>query len=307
MSSLIRINEMLKEALESDINEDDFTDRVDANFNTSLYEYGVVRNPKNDMTLIGNKPVDGEYTDYTVFYISLNDVKEVLSDMEEGFFDYIDEDKEEVLSNLDNENLARYIQSINSYNGWWSDQAYYSEISDDTKQRVLAKRKANADKAVSKLNKSLKLMAKKDIGTPKEIKITLTYGSADVYKDSYEEGELGYVNSWNNDRAHSFTLALDNSLADTLADKMGEYLYCPWITKDNIMIIVEEDGNIRLEFGTVENEEGNEPFDSEWKDYKAGKINLYAVNASIRTEIAEGDKPYFIQACRKAGIDVEEW
>ena len=186
-------------------------------------------------------------------------------------------------------------------------EALLSEISDDTKQRVLAKRKANADKAVSKLNKSLKLMAKKDIGTPKEIKITMTYGSADVYEDSYEEGDLGHANYWNNDRAHSFTLALDNSLADTLVDEMGEYLYCPWITKDDIGIIVEKDGNIRLEFSTVENEEGSEPFDSEWKDFKAGKINLYAVYASIRTEIAEGDKPYFIQACRKAGIGVEEF
>lgn len=43
------------------------------------------------------------------------------------------------------------------------------------------------------------------------------------------------------------------------------------------------------------------------QNFKAGKINLYAVDASIRTEIAEGDKPYFIQACRKAGIGVEEF
>ena len=79
------------------------------------------------MTLIGTKPTsDGIYDDYVVMYISLDDVKDVLeNNMEDGFFEYIDEPKEEVLSNLDNENLADYICSINSYNGWWSDQAYY--------------------------------------------------------------------------------------------------------------------------------------------------------------------------------------
>ena len=126
-----RKSERLSRRFEShdDINEDEFTDRVDADFDISLYDYGVVRNPKNDMTLIGRKPGDdGSYTDYTVMYISFDDVKDVIENtMEDGFFDYIGETKEEVLSNLDNDTLAIYIQSINSYNGWWSDQTYYYE------------------------------------------------------------------------------------------------------------------------------------------------------------------------------------
>ena len=100
--------------------------KVDVNFDISLYEYGVVRNPENDMTLIGKTPNDsGEYTDYTVMYISLDDVKDVLADMEDSFFEYIDSSKETMLANLTNDNLATTIMDINHYNGWWSDQAYY--------------------------------------------------------------------------------------------------------------------------------------------------------------------------------------
>lgn len=118
-----RINEA-----DDDINEEEFTDRVDANFDISLYEYGVVRNPKNDMTLIGRKPTDeGVYSDYAIMYISLEDVREVLEDMDDSFYRTIDADKETVLANLDNEHLAIHIMDINMENGWWSDQAYYME------------------------------------------------------------------------------------------------------------------------------------------------------------------------------------
>lgn len=125
-------DESKKKRNESDevdsIHEEEFTDRVDANFDISLYDYGVVRNPKNNMTLIGRKPNDeGGYSDYTVMYISFDDVKDVLEDMDDSFFRSIDEDKETVLKNLNNENLAQYIMDINFENGYWSDQAYYYE------------------------------------------------------------------------------------------------------------------------------------------------------------------------------------
>ena len=117
-----------KSVNENELNQEEFTDRVDADFDTSLYEYGVVRNPKNDMTLIGRNPGDdGLYTDYAVMYISIEDVKEVLEEMEEGFYSFIGEPKEEVLARLSNDLLAINIMDINMYNGWWSDQAQYQE------------------------------------------------------------------------------------------------------------------------------------------------------------------------------------
>ena len=117
----------LKEEIDNDLNEDEFTDRVDVSFDISLYDYGVVRNPQNDMTLIGTTPNDeGGYSDYTVMYISLDDVKDVLeNNVDDGFFSFIDANKEEYTNSLQNDNLATAIMDINHYNGYWSDQAYY--------------------------------------------------------------------------------------------------------------------------------------------------------------------------------------
>lgn len=115
-----------KESLE-ELNEEEYTDRVDADFDISLYEYGVVRNPQNDQTLIGIKPSDdGLYTDYAVTYISLDDIKEVIENMEDGFFTYIDQPKEEILEILNNDHIAPYIQYVDSYNGYFRDQFYES-------------------------------------------------------------------------------------------------------------------------------------------------------------------------------------
>lgn len=115
-----------KESLE-ELNEEEYTDRVDVDFDISLYEYGVVRNPQNDQTLIGIKPSnDGLYTDYAVTYISLDDIKEVIENMEDGFFNYIDQPKEEILEILNNDHIAPYIQYVDSYNGYFRDQFYES-------------------------------------------------------------------------------------------------------------------------------------------------------------------------------------
>jgi hypothetical protein len=118
----------------NDVCETDFPDRVDRDFEKSLYECGVVRNPENDMTLIGKTPTDeGVYDDYVVMYISLEDVKDVLEDMSDDFYEYIDDTKDHVLSTLDNDNLASIIQSIDAYNGYWIDQARYMEGCRDKK------------------------------------------------------------------------------------------------------------------------------------------------------------------------------
>ena len=120
-----------------DLNEDEFSDRVDVNFDISLYEYGVVRNPENDMTLIGTKPTDeGVYSDYAVTYISLDDVKEVIADMEDGFFEFIDQPKEEILQILTNEHLAPYIQYVDAYNGYWNAQFNLREDKQDALNRL---------------------------------------------------------------------------------------------------------------------------------------------------------------------------
>lgn len=111
------------------LSKTDFTDKVDVNFYISLLEYGVVRNPQDGMTLLGSKVGEDEFgnprfINYDYNYISVDDVKEALSDIAEGFWSFIgEENPEQVLNTLDNNNLSYWIMSINQYNGYFSPTA----------------------------------------------------------------------------------------------------------------------------------------------------------------------------------------
>lgn len=102
-----------------DYKEEDYTDRVDANFDISLFEYGIVRNPKDNSVIFGESPNGdtGLYEDYSFGTISYEDVKDAIEEMEDGFFEFIDTPKEELLKEITPNYLAYYIMSMNHYNG----------------------------------------------------------------------------------------------------------------------------------------------------------------------------------------------
>ena len=89
--------------------ETEFTDRANIGLNAAVFEYGIIRNPKNGLTLF--KQGD----DYCAVTISLLDIKEALKDASEGFFDYIGSELGTELERLDNNTLALMIQSLNAY------------------------------------------------------------------------------------------------------------------------------------------------------------------------------------------------
>jgi len=106
-----------------------YTDRIDVNTQISLYEYGIIRNPVNGKTIIC-KNYFMEHTKehkpeiYSIF-ITFEEVKEVLEfEMKEGFFDYIGENKETVLKNLDNNYLTIYLFSIWQWNDYMNLNGY---------------------------------------------------------------------------------------------------------------------------------------------------------------------------------------
>ena len=102
-----------------------YTDKVDVNTQISLYEYGIIRNPKNGRTIFvvntnelnQTFPEDGPFKPrFVVTYISLEDVVEALTEIENGFFDFIGADnRHEYIMGLDKDNLAHEIQSLLSY------------------------------------------------------------------------------------------------------------------------------------------------------------------------------------------------
>jgi N12 class adenine-specific DNA methylase len=106
-----------------------YTDRIDVNEDISLHEYGIIRNPKNDRTIFCTNP-NVDYPEksyryeYVIDFISLQDVKEVLEDINKGFFDFIGSDRETEIEQLYNDNLAYMIFSINQYDGSFTPYYY---------------------------------------------------------------------------------------------------------------------------------------------------------------------------------------
>lgn len=105
-----------------------------------------------------------------------------------------------------------------------------------------------------------------------QYKIRVDYADVDVHEDSWEEGELDYVNSWdlNHELANKTFNTVDElikAVADTsfcFSDDKGYYAYI--------------DGHIDTD-ATV-NADNEEPSNEEYEAWKRGEIMLY--NAYLR-------------------------
>lgn len=110
--------------------EKGYTDRVDATYEISLYEYGFVRNPDTNDVIVCLNPSDdyeqsigAELSDpenapqlvHTT--ITLEEVREYLNEIAGGFWSFIGADKEKYLQGLDNSYLADAIFSVNQWDG----------------------------------------------------------------------------------------------------------------------------------------------------------------------------------------------
>jgi predicted transcriptional regulator len=100
---------------------DTHIDTVDADFITSLYEYGIARNPKTGETIFcrtaGYREDGIELTEhrYTTMNITIEDVKEDLNEIDPGYFSFIGSDLQTELTRLSNGHLSGTILSMNQY------------------------------------------------------------------------------------------------------------------------------------------------------------------------------------------------
>lgn len=99
-----------------------FTDGMDVNPITSLYEYGYLRSPDTGKTLVCANPSSEEHTQdnppiIRVVYLDKSDIEERLQDIGSGFFQFIGSDIRTELDNLDNNHLAYLIHSIEMWDG----------------------------------------------------------------------------------------------------------------------------------------------------------------------------------------------
>jgi hypothetical protein len=97
------------------------TDKVDVDEKISLYEYGVIRNPKTGKTVLCTNTNDylyeGAKPKVKVMYISLDDVFEKLNEVDIGFYSWIGSSKIQVMLSIAYNNLAIYINMLNNWNG----------------------------------------------------------------------------------------------------------------------------------------------------------------------------------------------
>lgn len=182
-----------------------------------------------------------------------------------------------------------------------------NELSDDVKRKVFAQRKAQADRAIKALNRSSKLMANQGVGIPDEVEVTFKSGNCETEEDSYEEGVIGGGTYWYNNKPKTFKLNIKSSdFVKELAEKMGEYLYCYWVDKDDIRVRIDGD-ELALQFSIMGDENNDEPSERQFDSWRKGTERLWLIDGFINVEISETDKPYFIKALKDAGVEVEEF
>jgi len=103
---------------------DEYEDRIDVTIEISLIEYGIIRNPEDGECLFykdNPEPDDDDRIQLYKYDVTIEDVQEYLeNDAEDGFFRFIGSDRNKEIENLDNENLAPIIHSINQWDGWFN-------------------------------------------------------------------------------------------------------------------------------------------------------------------------------------------
>ena len=117
------------------LNRNNYVDRVDVDFDISLYEYGLVRNPKTNHVIFCINYYDVEEYGmtwknglpvpmYQDTYITWSNVWDALEEASNGYYNFIGSDKETEQVNLEKNYLTRHILSLNMYNGWFSPTKY---------------------------------------------------------------------------------------------------------------------------------------------------------------------------------------
>ena len=103
---------------------------------------------------------------------------------------------------------------------------------------------------------------------------------ADVYSESYEDGELDYIHTW--DYSEKFTI--NNSIegiVEAIKDFMENHLYYDW---ENLNGIEYFEGMNNIQSNMIVNEDNCELSKIEYAYFKNGK-NFYSLNFDIVLKI----------------------
>ena len=111
-------------------------------------------------------------------------------------------------------------------------------------------------------------------GLSSDYKINVKYASVDVYEDSYEQGELDYIQSYD---------ASLKGMYRSLNDLLYELGTCGFSNKVQDYYLNIDTGELWTD--SLQNDDGEEPSDIEMQLFKEGKINLYAAHLNVGISI----------------------
>jgi len=131
-----------------------------------------------------------------------------------------------------------------------------------------------------------------------DFKIRVDYADVEVYEDSWDEGELDYVNSW--DLNHELKHKTFNTV-DELVEAVAKVSYCFSNNKSDYVYI---DGRISTD-ATV-NENNEEPDKEEYAAWKSGELMLYVARLTLKvTMIPAGmDHEMTKEEAERFGLEV---
>ena len=125
------------EKLINALEEKGYTDGVDVDTETSLYEYGIIRNPKTDDVLYCF-PTEQTGLENVFDWSTINyqDVLEALEEMPCGYFDFVGSTLDDEKKYISPEYLTGVISSINSYNGYFQQSCKWDMTEEQALERI---------------------------------------------------------------------------------------------------------------------------------------------------------------------------
>lgn len=110
----------------------------DVSADVSLGDYGFLWNPETNKAI---STLPGYYWEdedpkFHIDHITVDQVREALQEIEDGFFDFIGSNRENELDNLDKNNVPYYVESIEQYSGLFRLKERFPYTADEIKSKV---------------------------------------------------------------------------------------------------------------------------------------------------------------------------
>jgi len=106
---------------------------MDASIEESLFCYGIVRREKDGFTILCIGDESAPYK-FGVTTIEVNDIKEAIKEMKNGFFEWVGSTADEYINQFNNDvksNLVRYIYDIRVYEDRLTHDVYLTLTADE--------------------------------------------------------------------------------------------------------------------------------------------------------------------------------